>query len=417
MSLTAIEGLLSQKIGVDFKVIGSSKIARVVESRRSACGITDLKAYFQFLQSSQSELAELIEQIVVPETYFFRDRKSFEFLQQVGKEAHSKFNHAILRLLSVPCSTGEEPYSIAIALMSAGLTTSQFSIDAIDISRQAISKAQRAVYGRNSFRGTEFVDRQRYFQLTKEGYEVCDEVRNVVNIRQGNLLDAFKTASVKYDIIFCRNLLIYLEPRACTQVFSILHRLLQPSGLLFVGAAETAKTSSNLFTSVRQSSSFAYRKNSAVKSQLPEVKTAPTLTKPRQEKILSSPITTASKLISTSLVAPESITQNTTSTLPSLIELAKQLADAGHVEIAINHCHEYLKSESSTNAEAHTLLGTLYQAKANYNQAEQSFRKALYLNPNNYEALMHLALLKEHRGDVAGASILKQRIHNLKENS
>ncbi|BAZ08960.1 TPR repeat-containing CheR-type MCP methyltransferase [Calothrix sp. NIES-4071] len=400
MSLTAIESLLSKKIGVDFKIIGDSKITKAVENRRLICGITDLKAYLQLLQTSQEEFSELVEQIVVPETYFFRDRKSFDFLQMVAKEWLAKPNHAILRLLSVPCSTGEEPYSIAIALIEAGLTTSQFGIDAIDISKQAISKAQRAIYGKNSFRGQEFVDRHRYFRQIKEGYEVCDEVRNLVNFRQGNLLDTFKTAPAKYDIIFCRNLLIYLEPPACTQVFNILHRLLQPSGLLFVGAAETAKTPSNLFTSVRQSSTFAYRKSSAVKSQSPEVKTAPTFTKPRQkpEKILSSPVTASNNA-------------------PSLIELAKQLADAGHVEAAINHCNDYLKRETSTNAEAHTLLGTLYQAKANYIQAEQSFRKALYLNPNDYEALMHLALLKEHFGDIAGASILKQRIHNLKGNN
>lgn len=390
MSLMAIESLLSQKIGIDFNIIGSTKITKVVESRCRICGIPNLKAYLQLLQSSQEELAELVEQIVVPETYFFRDRKSFEFLQTVAKEWLAKSNHAILRLLSVPCSTGEEPYSIAISLIEAGLTTSQFRVDAIDISRQAISKAQRAVYGNSSFRGQEFVDRQRYFLQNKEEYEVCSEVRNVVNIRQGNLLD-FKTVSVKYDIIFCRNLLIYLEPKASTQVFSILHGLLQPSGLLFVGAAETAKTPSSLFTLVRQSSSFAYRKSSAVKSQSYEVK----------------------KPISRYYEAPPRV-QKTNST-PSLIERAKQLADAGHVETAINHCNEYLKRESLINVEAHTLLGILYQTKTNYLQAEDCFRKALYLNPNDYEALMHLALLKEYRGDMAGASILKQRIQKLKD--
>lgn len=91
------------------------------------------------------------------------------------------------------------------------------------------------------------------------------------------------------------------------------------------------------------------------------------------------------------------------------LEMARKLADAGQVEVAINHCEQYLNRDR-TSAEAYALLGTLYQAKTENVRAERYFQKALYLNPNCYEALIHLALLKEHRGDLVGASLLQQRI-------
>ncbi|EKF00018.1 MULTISPECIES: CheR family methyltransferase [unclassified Tolypothrix] len=406
MSLKAIETLLSQKIGVDFKIIGSTKIAKVVENRRCAANLADLKAYFQLLQTSSEELAELVEQIVVPETYFFRDRKPFDFLiNYVRTEWLVKPSSAMLRVLSVPCSTGEEPYSIAIALMEAGLTTSRFHIDAIDISQQVITKAKRGIYGKNSFRGEDFVDRNRYFQQIAEGYEVSPAVRVSVNFRQGNILN-FPHIKSKYDLIFCRNLLIYLEPSACTQIFKILHQLLPPDGLLFVGSAETGKTPSNLFTSIRQPSTFVYQK---VKEAQPSSVKTSISTNLRNES------QTSTKNIYKPINKPLSKIPIMAGTINSNINLeqAQKLADAGYIESAINHCKEHLKQDS-TNAKAYTLLGTLYQTKANYVEAEECFRKALYLNPNDYETLMHLALLKEHRGDLVGASIIQQRIQKLK---
>jgi chemotaxis protein methyltransferase WspC len=448
MSLTDIEKLLSKKIGFDCNTIGSRKITKAVESRCAACGLSDLKMYIQLLQTSPEEFTELVEQIVVPETYFFRDRKSFDFLINfVRSQWLTKFNHSTLRLLSVPCSTGEEPYSIAIVLMEAGLSPSQFCIDAIDISKQAIAKAQQGIYGKNSFRGEVLVDRNRYFQQTAEKYEICSSVRNAVNFKQGNLLNTFSSVQLKYDVIFCRNLLIYLEDSACAEVFKTLNRLLLPDGLVFVGSAETAKVPSNLFTSIRQPLTVYKKKTEGIISKNWHHLTIKNSQSKNieghkkqdiQAKKLSSETSFISHSSTSPPILPDSLVKNT-SPLPTIpsnsisepslketqlsipenslsLELARQLADGGQIEAAIKHCHEYLECVSSTNAQAYTLLGTLYQAKTNYVQAEEFFRKALYLNPNNYEALMHLALLKEHRGDFLGASILRQRIQKLQQN-
>lgn len=406
MSLAAIESLLNQKIGLDSTTIGSLTIKRAVEHRCSACGLSDINTYFQVLQSSPQEFAELVEKIVVPETYFFRDSKSFDFLINfVRSEWAPSSSNSVLRLLSVPCSTGEEPYSMAIALIEAGLPTNRFRIDAVDISKCALDKAKRGIYGKNSFRGKEFIDKSRYFQQTQEGYEVNPSVRNTVTFRQNNILNASAFNQARYDIIFCRNLLIYLVPSACTEVFNILNKLLLPQGLLFVGAAETGKVPSNYFTSIRQSFTFAYRKVENVKLQSPNSNKLST-----KESNIKLDITIPKPVEISSLNNKPDTTAANDSNLN--LKEARQLADEGQVETAINYCQQYINHEQ-TNADAYALLGTLHQAKTQNTQAEKYFQKALYLNPNCYEALINLALLKEHRGDVVGASILQQRIQKL----
>lgn len=433
MSLAKIETLLSQKIGIAANIIGDRKIAKAAQSRQIACGLADLDTYFKVLQTSNQELEELIEKIVVPETWFFRDRKPFDLLiNYVRSEWLKKSGWTKLRLLSVPCSSGEEPYSMAIALLEAGLSVNRFSIDAIDISKHAIAKAQRGIYGKNSFRGEDWIERDRYFHKTVAGYEVIPALRNIVKFRQGNLLDVFSAAKTKYNIIFCRNLLIYLEPTACTQVFNTLDRLLLPNGLLCVGAAETGKVPSKPFISIRQSFTFAYRKSDMIQLQSPLIETSAS-TELKQslpfKKSNRTQIERPRTLVgNTSSMA--SVTRQSTSQLPSKaiqstdkvsstktysgLELARQLADVGQVEKAINHCHEYLVRDF-TNVEAYTLLGTLYQARSENTQAERYFQKALYLDPNCYQALIHLSLLKEHRGDSVGAKLLKERVQKLKQ--
>lgn len=435
MSLAKIETLLSQNIGIAANIIGSHKIGKAVQTRQTACGLPDLDTYFKVLQISTQELEELIEKIVVPETWFFRDRKPFDFLiNYVRSEWLKKSGSTKLRLLSVPCSSGEEPYSMAIALLEAGLSVNRFSIDAIDISKQAIVKAQRGIYGKNSFRGEDWIDRDRYFQQTVAGYEVIAPVRNIVKFRQGNLLNVFSDAETKYNIIFCRNLLIYLEPTASTQVFNTLDRLLLPNGLLFVGAAETGKVPSHPFMSIRQSFTFAYRKSDIIQLQSPLIETSVS-TELKQSLALNKnhitqieqPRTLARNTSSTAIVTRQSTSQLPSKAIQSTdkgsstkthwgLELARQLADIGQVEKAINHCQEYLAG-NFTNFEAYTLLGTLYQAKNENAQAERYFQKALYLNPTCYEALIHLSLLKEHRGDFVGAEILKQRVQKIQQNT
>ena len=152
MSLAAIENLLKETMGMDAASVSPSVIRRAVEERQAAQRLPDPAAYLALLQQSDTELQELIEAVVVPETWFFRDREAFAALARLALEWRQQHAQGVMRLLSLPCSTGEEPYSMAMALLDAGIPAERFAVDAVDISQQALRKARQAEYGRNSFR-------------------------------------------------------------------------------------------------------------------------------------------------------------------------------------------------------------------------------------------------------------------------
>lgn len=167
MAFADFANLLKASMGLDAASIGGSAIERAVLERASACGVAGPDAYWQRVCASPVELQELIEAVVVPETWFFRDREAFSTLVRLARDASwATHTGGVRRILSLPSSTGEEPYSIAMALFDAGVPADRFSIDAVDISAQAIALARTGVYGRNSFRGRELGFRSRYFDAT-----------------------------------------------------------------------------------------------------------------------------------------------------------------------------------------------------------------------------------------------------------
>ncbi len=450
--LPDIEAFLRQKIGLEANSIGSSAIARAVRQRMAECGLPDMPSYLMRLQTSPQELDELIETVIVPETWFFRDREPFNLLSRYVMTEWLPVNPGgVLRVLSVPCSTGEEPYSIALALLETGLASKNFCIDATDISKKSLIKAQRAVYERNSFRGESveaaaqekgysgrrlslFAMREKYFVRTAEGYELCDWVRRAVNFSYGNLLDPYFGGDKKYyDVIFCRNLLIYLHSAARKRAIQVLERLLTPKGLLFVGHSETGQLFGTRFVSVRHPLAFAYRKaevgagEHSLKAAGEKEKllfsatphypwnspapTSPPLPIRSQNSTLKSQLSSPAPSAKPSVPSPPPSAEIPVS---SLLETARSLADRGQLDEAAALCETYL-SQNRVSAEAYLLLGEVCQAAGNPEQAEQYFYKAIYLEPNHEEALTHLALLKERCGDFAGAAILRQRIQRLQK--
>ena len=126
---------MKASIGLDAGSIGPPSIERAVQERLSACGLSDRQVYWERVRASATELQALIEAVVVPETWFFRDREAFATLASIGHERWLRAPaDGVLRLLSLPSSTGEEPYSMAMALLDAGVPADRFRIDAVDVS-------------------------------------------------------------------------------------------------------------------------------------------------------------------------------------------------------------------------------------------------------------------------------------------
>lgn len=421
----SIENFLKQKIGLDPSTLGFATINRAISQCMANCGLTNVTDYLARLQTSTQELEQLIEMVVVPETWFFRDREPFVFLSRyVMSEWFLNYRGRVLRVLSVPCSTGEEPYSIAIALTEAGLPTKNFSIDAVDISKKSLLKAQKAVYGRNSFRGNNDSMRERYFTKIGEQYQLCDSLKSTVHFIHGNLLDpSFLMDKNPYDVIFCRNVLIYFDSLATEKTVQVLSRLLIDKGLLFVGHSETQLLTPQ-FVTVRHPLAFAYQKQENKNQELRHEAKSNNTSQPTERKRPLQKFNSKSDVKRTSdsflekskevKTIPLSKAKGDTTTPTPMLKTAQSLADQGQLHEALSLCETYL-SQNPTSAEAYLLLGQLYQIQSNDEQAIASYQKAIYLEPNHYEALIHLALLKERSGDIVGAVVIRQRIQRLQK--
>src|SRR5262245_22602007 len=234
-----IERALRERVGLDSASIGSSVIQRSVRLRMKSRGIKKIEDYSRFLLSSSSEWNALTESVVVAETWFFRDVEPFNALVRLVLEKWLPSTERRLRLLSLPCSSGEEPYSLAMALLDAGVPSERLEIDAIDISARALSRARNGIYGKNSFRVNNLDFRNKYFRSTPEGFSLAPAVLKLVRFSEGNVLaDNFQPPNSIYDFIFCRNLLIYFDGANQSKALARIHDLLAPDGFLFVGAAE-----------------------------------------------------------------------------------------------------------------------------------------------------------------------------------
>ncbi|MGC3960593.1 MAG: CheR family methyltransferase [Verrucomicrobiota bacterium] len=197
-----IEAILRKGIGLDAASIGSSLIERTVRLRMKLHGLKATADYEQMLLSSPAEFNELIEAIVVTETWFFRDREPFNAFTAIAVgewlPKHSDSDEP-MRILSVPCSSGEEPYSLAMCLLDAGVPQERFQIDAVDISQNALTRAARGIYGKNSFRGQDLGFRTRHFTERPEGFALSPIVRQQVNFQRDNVLDdGFMADSAPY---------------------------------------------------------------------------------------------------------------------------------------------------------------------------------------------------------------------------
>lgn len=412
--------LLKRKMGLDAGSIGHAAIARAVRLRMTAAKVTDEHAYWTLLQDGSGELQCLIEAVVVPETWFFRYPDSLALMGKLGRErVCAAGDDVMLRILSLPCSTGEEPYSIAMALLDAGVSASRFSIDALDISERVVEFAQHAVYGKNSFRGDDLQYRERYFAETEVGYSLSSTIKQKVRFQQGNLFDPLLLGgSLPYDFVFCRNLLIYFDASTQEAAVQVLRRLTHKNGVIFVGPAEASLLTGRRLPSIAVPGAFAFTANAAE----PEPPPATNWTSSNAAPAVGAqarPFAPISMATPTRPVAAVSKPQPSVAAVPAVL-LARQdnatvalrtiaaLADQGRVDEALAQSQVHL-AEFGATAQVHYLQGLLQDAAGRPSLARASYRKALYLEPTHREALLHLAALVAADGDLEGARRLQER--------
>lgn len=187
--------------------------------------------------------SRIIDVMTTNETFWFRDRGHFELLKERLLADLSRQRFRTLRIWSAACSTGQEPYSIAITALEAvregWLSRANLRIVGTDLSQQVLKTAADAVYSDLSLsRGLPEPLRQRYFQPHANGWRLKPEVRALVRFQPFNLLKPY-TALGRFDLIFCRNVLIYFTPETKRDILQRLAAALEPGGYLFLSSTET----------------------------------------------------------------------------------------------------------------------------------------------------------------------------------
>lgn len=396
---------LKAHIGLDVGSVGAPVVARAVAQRLASGAAADEDAYWALLQQSKQEQVALIDAVIVPETWFFRYPESFAALVRLALARLATLAGARpLRILSLPCATGEEPYSIAMALLDAGVAAPLFRIDALDVSPRVIERAQRGLYGRNSFRGEQLGFRERHFQACADGYLLHEAVRDRVRFQCGNLLaPGLLAEETPYDLTFCRNLLIYFDQQTQERVLEVLKRLTRRDGVLFIGPAEASLFSRMGMRSLGIPQAFAFQ-HPLEATPAPSRPPPPPAT-PRREP---PPRRTVARPGKASRTAPSSAESSAPPQADEALHEIAALADQGHLDEARQGCERLLRSRGPS-AELFYWLGLLSDAGGRPDEAQDYYRKAIYLQPQHREALSHLATLLAARGDLAGARRLQER--------
>jgi chemotaxis protein methyltransferase WspC len=223
-----------------------------------------------------------------------------------------------------------------------------------------------------------------------------------VRFIRGNLLDPRVLAGkLSYDAVFCRNLLIYLGAEARASVTGALERLVARDGLLFVGHAETSCFAAAHFAPLDPRGAFHFRK----------VETGPAV------GLVGATVPPPAGVFAPPLVQ---VTPRKNEPPPAMpepehsIEAARKLADRGRLPDAAAMCEQLLR-ENTASADVYCLLGIVQHGLENLRRAEECFDRAIYLDDRCYDAVVHLALIKEHKGDAAGAEVLRRRAGRIQE--
>ncbi len=413
-----VERLLADRIGLDVASVGEGLIARGVETRMNQLGVRRLEDYERILLGPSDEVQALIEEVVIPESWFFRDDRPFATFREFVRAGW--VNDPIrspISVLCLPCAGGEEPYSVVIALTELGLARERFEVVAVDVSERSIRRATAGIYGSNAFRGVDPKIQSQYFDFTaaRGRYLLKSSVRSSVRFEVGNLLDSrLLDKHAGFDVVFCRNLLIYFDESARAKAFDNLDRLTAVDGLLFLGHADRAEASpSTRFAPLSDKGSFVYRKRSskpppALASPSP-ISTSPKrpVIVPKTRPVVNGPEPLRPRPADPQSSRPTPTVANRTNRDEAMTQ-ALSLADRGRYDEATRMVQDFM-GRGSLDASAHFLLGIIHQAAGNRSQAEIELNKAIYLDPEHDEALLALALLARRKGDVAAESMFRRR--------
>jgi chemotaxis protein methyltransferase CheR len=463
--LLQLGDVVARHLGLHFPKERWLDLQRGVCGAAQECGCQhDLERYVQGLLSpdlTQRQLEVLASRLTVGETYFFRETRSLEILERdIVPElirARAGAGKAI-RIWSAGCATGEEPYSVAIVLSKLmGLKKWNVEILATDLNSKSLLKASQGIYGEWSFRGIPPGVRSEYFETVEEGrWAITPPIKKMVSFAQLNLMDdAYPPISScldGLDVIFCRNVLMYLTPAGMRKVVRQLHRSLATDGWLIVSPTETSQELFSEFASVSFSDATLYRKSS---KRIPTAVALHVYAEGRSgihlpEGIVGAPEPTRISSWQTTRKDSHSEARSKNSTAPAVsyeqalelyeqgcyeemervisallsdggdhasatLLLARARANQGKLAAALVLCDQAIAADKMA-ARAHYLRGTILQEQGCLPEALLAFKQTVYAEPEfmlGHFALGSLALkqrrLKQSEKHFANVRLLLAR--------
>ena len=256
-----------RKTGMQFENSKRYFVDKRLIERIEATDTENFRSYFNMLrfEVSGNELQQLVNAMTVNETYFFREEYQFKCLVNslLDEITKRKKDHSPIRIWSVPSSSGEEPYSIAIYLLEywAGINKWDVEIMSSDIDTGIIAQAKRGHYSARSVQHLPKNILTKYFHYQNDGYQICEDLRQAVEFSRVNIMEASDVRPYRdIDVVFCRNLLIYFDDISRRLAAEMFFDAMKPGGFVCLGHSESMSRISSLFNVRKFSEAIVYQK-------------------------------------------------------------------------------------------------------------------------------------------------------------
>lgn len=257
-----LRDLIHERTGIFFDPSRFDTMVDKLQEPARARNCQSLLDYYYLLKYDQDGAAEwerVMDALSVQETYFWREFPQVQLLVEVIVPKWFGSRHTPLRIWSAACATGEEPYTLALALQEAGWGNHPIEIFASDASVSAISRARNAVYRERSFRSIPPAVRSKYFHPVPTGWQLDPAIAKRVTFQRANIVCPREIASLAIaPVVFCRNVFIYFSPDAIRRALAAFAHHMPAGGYLFVGASESLLKLTSEFELEEMNNAFVY---------------------------------------------------------------------------------------------------------------------------------------------------------------